>query len=215
MHNSKPQISSVTSWQSPQIHAVCSADVGVSPPLTALKMTPPIPLEPFSSPFKREEKRAKWSVRQTTLEPTEHHPKVFFFPRGAMKIFGAVLPMVLLTAYFICQVYGIPGKCTWFSSLPSLLIPALILFSLNIRRASNFMESFYLRWLRQELKRDYASQIAVVELKGLLKCQGRGWGKNERELWCYKHDDQKDSGALNRNKEIRIRKFRKGGKRWV
>ncbi|XP_020818998.2 C-C motif chemokine 13-like [Phascolarctos cinereus] len=25
-----------------------------------------------------------------------------------MKIFGAVLPMVLLTAYFICQVYGIP-----------------------------------------------------------------------------------------------------------
>ncbi|KAM8999945.1 C-C motif chemokine 2 [Sarcophilus harrisii] len=39
-------------------------------------------------------------------EAIEHHPKACFLPTGTMKLFG--VPMILLTACFICQVYTLP-----------------------------------------------------------------------------------------------------------
>ncbi|XP_043819738.1 C-C motif chemokine 13-like [Dromiciops gliroides] len=48
------------------------------------------------------------SKADRSLEAVEHNPKAFFLPDSTMKISGAVLSMVLLTAYFIYQVYASP-----------------------------------------------------------------------------------------------------------
>ncbi|XP_072501048.1 C-C motif chemokine 2-like [Notamacropus eugenii] len=43
-----------------------------------------------------------------TLEAAQQHPKACFLSDRTMKISGAVLPMILLAVYFICQVYATP-----------------------------------------------------------------------------------------------------------